>query len=236
MQKMNHLEKLNILYLEDEDIIRNNITTMLQYLFNEVYATASVKEALLCFETKKVHIILSDISMPGKNGLDFIEQLRLKKVNIPVILLTAHTDTEFLLKATRLKLVDYLTKPVNFVDLKNALLKAGEEYFENNSLIINFSNNINYDFNKKLLYENNKTKDITAKELQLLEFLYENKNRVVSKEEIQNTIWEDSFFATESAFKSLLNKLRNKIGKQSIKNISGVGYQLIINEQEERLL
>jgi DNA-binding response OmpR family regulator len=235
MQKMNHLEKLNILYLEDEDIIRNNVSTMLQYLFNEVYATSSVSDALLCFETKKVHIILSDISMPGKNGLDFIEQLRLKKINIPVILLTAHTDTDFLLKATKLKLVDYLTKPVNFTDLKNALAKAGEEYFENNSLIINFPNNIKYDFNKKLLFENNITKDITAKELQLLEFLYENKNRVVSKEEIQNAIWEDSFNATESAFKSLLNKLRNKIGKQSIKNISGVGYQLIINEQEEQL-
>lgn len=235
MQKMNHLEKLNILYLEDEDIIRNNVSTMLQYLFNEVYATSSVSDALLCFETKKVHIILSDISMPGRNGLDFIEQLRLKKVNIPVILLTAHTDTDFLLKATKLKLVDYLTKPVNFTDLKNALAKAGEEYFENNSLIINFPNNIKYDFNKKLLFENNITKDITAKELQLLEFLYENKNRVVSKEEIQNAIWEDSFNATESAFKSLLNKLRNKIGKQSIKNISGVGYQLMINEQEEQL-
>ena len=103
--------------------------------------------------------------------------------------------------------------------------EAGEEYFENNSLIINFPNHITYDFNKKLLYENNITKDITAKELQLLEFLYENKNRVVSKEEIQNAIWEDSFYATESAFKSLLNKLRNKIGKQSIKNISGIGYR-----------
>ncbi len=230
MQKMNHLEKLNILYLEDEDIIRNNVSTMLQYLFNEVYATSCVSDAISCFETKEVHIILSDISMPGKNGLDFIEHLRSKRVNIPVILLTAHTDTDFLLKATKLKLVDYLTKPVNFVDLKNALLKAGEEYFENNSLIINFPNHITYDFNKKLLYENNITKDITAKELQLLEFLYENKNRVVSKEEIQNAIWEDSFYATESAFKSLLNKLRNKIGKQSIKNISGIGYQLIINE------
>ena len=100
MQKMNHLEKLNILYLEDEDIIRNNVSTMLQYLFNEVYATSCVSDAISCFETKEVHIILSDISMPGKNGLDFIEHLRSKRVNIPVILLTAHTDTDFLFRIT----------------------------------------------------------------------------------------------------------------------------------------
>ena len=56
--------------------------------------------------------------------------------------------------------------------------------------------------------------------------MYENKHRTVSKDEIKNHLWEDSYEATDSALKSVLNKLRNKIGKDSIKNVSGVGYQI----------
>ncbi|XPV68942.1 MAG: response regulator transcription factor [Halarcobacter sp.] len=227
MVKDNSLKQLNILYLEDENQIRENITKILGYIFKNVYSVSCVDDALKVFSSNCVHVILSDISMPGKTGLDFVEYLRKEKITIPVILLTAHTDTKFLLKAARLKLVDYLTKPIDFNKLKKALLNAGNEYFENNDFIIKFNNKIEYNFNKKILSIDTKIIDITAKEILLLEYLYENKNRVVSKEEIQCHVWEDSYSSTESAFKSLMNKLRNKIGKDSIKNISSVGYQLI---------
>jgi two-component system, OmpR family, response regulator VanR len=67
---------------------------------------------------------------------------------------------------------------------------------------------------------------LTSKELDLLSFLIKNSNRIVSTDELKANIWEDCFEATDSALKNLLNKLRKKIGKESIINISGVGYRL----------
>ncbi|MFA6740039.1 MAG: helix-turn-helix domain-containing protein [Arcobacteraceae bacterium] len=67
---------------------------------------------------------------------------------------------------------------------------------------------------------------LTSKELDLIGFLIKHNNRIVSSDELKSNIWEDCFQATDSALKNLLNKIRKKIGKESITNISGVGYRL----------
>ena len=73
----------------------------------------------------------------------------------------------------------------------------------------------------------NRKKKLTASETKLLNFLVKNKHRTVSMQEIKNEIWDDPYDATDTAFKSLLHKLRAKIGKNSIKNVSGIGYFLV---------
>ena len=80
---------------------------------------------------------------------------------------------------------------------------------------------------QKKLIDKNKNLEIslTAKEIDLLDYLIKN-NRVVASEELKTAIWENEYEATESALKNLLNKIRKKIGKESIINISGVGYKL----------
>lgn len=225
---MNKLRTLNILYLEDEELIRANITEILKYMFQNVYEAIDYEDAVNKFSKYHVDIILSDISMSGKNGLDFIKYIRNKDKYLPVILLTAHTDTTYLLEAVKLHLIDYLRKPVNLKELRATLLKASEICNENGTTLINFENGVQYNIEKKELLLDDKIIDITKKEMLLLEFLIKNKNRTISKEEIQNSIWEDSIEATESAFKSLMNKLRKKIGKNSIKNFSKVGYKIYI--------
>jgi len=221
------LKSFTILYLEDEENIRNNITKTLKLLSNNVFDCASSDEALNIFKNNKIDIIISDISMPKTNGIEFSKTIRKENKTIPIILLTAHTDTNFLLEATKLKLVDYLIKPLDFTKLKNALINAVEEILQNNPPIIKFENNIIYDLKKKQLFHNNIEKNITSKEIALLELLYKNKNKNLSKDMIKLNLWEDSYYATDSALKAVLNKLRNKIGKNSIKNTSGVGYRLI---------
>ena len=80
---------------------------------------------------------------------------------------------------------------------------------------------------KKLIDLNTKEEvALTLKELDLISFLIKNSNRIVSSDELKSNIWEDCFEATDSALKNLLNKVRKKIGKESITNISGVGYRL----------
>lgn len=124
--------------------------------------------------------------------------------------------------------MDYLTKPVDFKTLNNSLHTCVEEIIDNSRYMISFKNNIQYNVLQKKLFDLNIKEEITltSKELDLIDFLIKNSNRIVSSEELKSNLWEDYFEATDSALKNLLNKVRKKIGKESITNISGVGYKL----------
>lgn len=226
-ESLKFLKTLNILYVEDEENIRNNITRTLLLMVNKVFPCSNGIEALEALERNEIDIVLSDISMPKMSGLELSSEIRKNNKNIPIILLTAHTDTNFLLQATKLKLIDYIVKPLEFNQLKDALFRASEEIDEKKHCI-HFKDSIYYSVTEKKLFNNAIEEKITAKEIALLEFLYKNKTRVVSSEEIKENIWEDFFEGTDSALKAVLNKLRKKIGKDSIRNVSGIGYQLII--------
>ncbi len=223
------LQKLNILYIEDEQNIRENIANTLKILCDNVYSVENIQEAEEIKKNVRIDIIISDINLNEENGLDFIKKLRGEKIDIPVILLSAYTDKEYLLEATKLKLVDYLVKPVDFKELNEALFKACQEIVSKANYIIDFENNISYNVLQKKLFNKSSNEEIalTAKEVHFLDYLIQNNQRVVSHQELKDNIWEDSFEATESALKNLLTKLRKKVGKESIKNISGVGFRII---------
>ncbi len=99
----------------------------------------------------------------------------------------------------------------------------------NNTNILIFSNNTRYDIQTKLLYLENKEVHTTSSENRLLEIFVKNINKTVSINDIKDQLWDDAYDATDSALKSVLSKLRSKIGKNSIKNVSGMGYYLVTN-------
>lgn len=222
------LKTLNILYIEDEETIKENVKKTLQLFCENVLDAQNIKEAKELLQNSRIDIIISDINLPDISGIDFIKQLRMIDKTIPVIILSAYTDKNYLLEATKLKLVDYLTKPIDFKSLNSALNKCVDEILDNSRYIISFKNNIQYNVLHKKLIDSSNDKEIalTSKELTLLELLIKNSNRVLSTDELKTSIWEDEFEATDSALKNLLNKLRKKIGKESIINISSVGYRL----------
>ena len=227
-QYVNILKKLNILYIEDEENIKLNVKKTLLLFSDNIFDAEDIVSAKKILLEKRIDIILSDINLPDKSGLDFIKEIRQIDKKIPIIILSAYTDKNFLLEATKLKLIDYLTKPIDFKSLHQALNKCVDEILDNSRYIISFKNNINYNvLHKKLLdTTRNEELSLTSKELTLLDFLIKNSNRIVSSEELKGYLWEDEYEATDSALKNLLNKLRKKIGKDSIINTSGVGYRL----------
>jgi len=224
------LKKLNILYIEDEENIRANVKKALEFICNKVFDIESAENAKEILSNERVDIIISDINLPTISGIEFIKILRKEDKTIPVIILSAYTEVKYLLEATKLKLVDYLTKPVDFRTLNEALLKSTQEILDNSRYIIDFSNEVKYNVLYKELYsaQTNEGITLTAKEIDMIDYLILNSNRVVSHDELKLNIWKDSFEATDSALKNLLNKLRKKIGKDTIINISGIGYRLNI--------
>jgi len=220
------LQTKSILYIEDEDNIRKKLTETLQLLCKEVFAFSNAQEALNYFSKNKPDIILSDISLGEMSGLEFTKKIRQVDKKIPIILLSAHTDTKFLLEAAKLKLVEYITKPITYKELEISLLLALEEIQSNEKRFVYLSQTIKYDILYKVLYEEESVKKLSTSETNMIDFLIKNRHRTLPTLEIKNFIWEDSYYATDAALKSLLHKLRVKIGKDVIKNVSGIGYYI----------
>ena len=223
-----YVRKLSILYIEDELNIRINIKKTLKLFCENVFDVENISIAKEILQKNRIDIIICDINLPDCDGIEFIKELRKTDKTIPVILLTAYTDKKYLLEATKLKLIDYLTKPIDFKSLNNALQRCVQEILDNSRYVISFRNNIQYNVSHNRLIDNNKEEEIhlTSKELDLLNFLIKNNNRVCSADELKFSIWENSLEASDSALKNLLNKLRKKIGKESIINNSSIGYKL----------
>lgn len=167
------LKNLNILYIEDEASIKENVKKTLELFCDNVYDEECIENAKKTLEKNRIDIIISDINLPDISGIDFIKQLRMIDKTIPVIILSAYTDKNYLLEATKLKLVDYLTKPIDFKSLNSALNKCVDEILDNSRYIISFKNNIQYNVLHKKLIDSSNDKEIalTSKELTLLELL-----------------------------------------------------------------
>ncbi|RXJ84859.1 response regulator [Arcobacter sp. CECT 8985] len=119
---LNILNNFNILYLEDDENLLKHTHDVLVDFANEIYAVKTSKEALEILKNKKVDVIISDILLENENGIDFLKDLKINRnINIPTILTTAHTDTKYLLDAIKLKVENYIVKPINIKELLTTL-------------------------------------------------------------------------------------------------------------------
>lgn len=206
------LKDISVIYIEDEPNIRTNITKTLKLIVSNVFDLPNTSNALEILNNNKIDLIICDINLPKQNGIDFIKIIRKKYPKLPTIILSASTDKKYLLEATRLKLIDYLVKPIDFTILQNALQKVSLEILDEGRYILNFKDNIYYNFLEKKLYKQNIENNIslTSNEILLLDFLIINDQRLVSQEEIKDIVWDNEEYVTDSALKNLISKLRKK--------------------------
>lgn len=118
---LNILNQFNILYLEDNTNLLEHTTDILEDFLNNVYAVKTSQEAMSILEKEHIDVIISDILLENENGIDFLRELKAKEIHIPTILTTAHTDTQYLLDAIKLKVENYIVKPINIKELLNTL-------------------------------------------------------------------------------------------------------------------
>lgn len=228
MQKelLKKLQNLTILYAEDEEGIRENIADSLGYYVKEVFQASNGAEAFDIYEEKKPDIILSDIHMPILNGIDFVKKVRLTNRTIPIVMITAHTDKEYLLEAVELHMEKYIVKPIELEELLDVLEKCISVMNINNKTKLDVDENYLYDYDKKELKYKDDLILLNKKEMLFFEVLISNQNRVVTYEELQDKVWGDDIM-TDSALRSLVRNLRKKLPSDIIFNLSGVGYRFV---------
>ncbi len=219
------LKNLTILYAEDEEVIRKNVAQTLRYYAKEVIEAKDGIEAYELYKKHDIDILYTDVLMPNLNGIDLVQKIRHEDKNIAIVMVTAHTDKEYLLQAVELHLEQYIVKPMSLKTLKSSLVKCVEKI--SHSIIKELPNGFKYDFDlKSFIHEQNLIK-LTKKEAAFFELLLKNSHRVVTYDEIEQEVWQDDFMS-ELALKSLVRNLRVKFNKQQIKNHSRIGYKLEI--------
>jgi len=217
-------KNIKVLYAEDEEGIRENISFVLSLLFKEVFVAKDGEEAFELFEEKKPDLLIFDICMPKMDGIEVLNKIRKSNKAIPIIVLTAHTEETYLFRAIELNITRYLLKPFS----KDALLDAIKTCILNlvkdqeNAIL---GNGYVFDFiNKNLLYEQNII-NLSLHELKLLQVMSAQSQKIFSFEELIEEIWGWEI-VTKEALKSLVKTLRKKLPSPLIKNIFGIGYTL----------
>ncbi len=218
-------ENIKILYVEDDNIARENAIEYLENFFTHIYEASNAVSALQIYEKYKPDIIVTDIQMPKIDGLEFVKRVRQKDKKVQVIVITAFCHKEYLLKAIELQLVKYLVKPVNEKDFEQALFLCLNALEEDISNIVKLDSESYFDTFNRTLVVNNQIIKLRAKEILFLELLIKNKNRYVSYEEIESYIWFDSVM-TKDALKTLVKNIKMKIAKDLILNLTNIGYKI----------
>ena len=220
-------KNIKILYIEDDEIARENGLEYLENFFENIYEASDAIIALQLYEKHKPDIIITDIQMPKLNGLEFVKRIRQKDKKTQIIIITAFSDKDYLLKAIELGLVKYLVKPVREKEFEEALFLCINALERNESNIVKLDEFTFFDTFNKNLISNNEIIKLRAKELAFLELLIKNKNRYVSYEEIENYVWDDSVM-TKDALKTLVKNIKTKIPKDLILNLTNSGYKIAI--------
>jgi two-component system, OmpR family, response regulator CiaR len=223
---------MKILVVEDETDLLGILT---DFLAKEKYsydAVTTYREASEKVELYDYDCILLDINLPDTSGLKLLDDLNAIKKAEGVIIISARDSIDDKIKGLNLGADDYLTKPFHLSEL-NARIQAviRRKRFEA-TRTVKFAN-IELDLPKLTAFANNAELGLTKKEFDILQHLIANKNIVVSKNSILEYIWGDYVDNSQSIdllsthLKNLKKKLKNANAKVEVRNVYGVGYQIV---------
>jgi len=210
-----------LLYVEDDLELQNETKESLENFFGKIITASNGEEGYELFFDNNIDVILADINMPELNGIKMIKLIREQDSNIPIAVISAFTDTDYLLESIELTLTKYLIKPLTTKKILQFMDKL-VEFFADNIVILDKNHKI--DLNNCQIQSNDKIINLTKKETKFLELLA--KNSVVTYDMLEMSIWEYDKMPSDNAIRSFIRKIRIKMPMDCIKNKQGVGYYL----------
>ena len=218
---------MKILLAEDE-VDLNNVVT--RYLKKNGYSVDSVldgEEALNYLEYSEYDLVILDIMMPKVDGFEVIKKLRDKGNHTSVLMLTARDSADDKVKGLDLGADDYIVKPFDFNELMARIRAVVRRKYGNssNKLVIG---DLILDTSEKSVTRAGKQIELTGKEYEVLEYLMQSKNRILSRDQIKEHVWDFDYEGDSNIIDVLIKNIRKKIdiedGKQIIYTKRGLGY------------
>ncbi|MCF8255521.1 MAG: response regulator transcription factor [Bacteroidia bacterium] len=220
---------MKLLVVEDEPKVASFLKQGLEEQNNEVTVVYDGYFARKMASENAYDAIVLDVMIPYLNGLEVSRELRAEGVKTPILMLTALGSLDEKVNGLDAGADDYLVKPFEFKELLARLRALTKRYTDNlaDQKILKLED-LELDLNRKVARRGGKTIDLTAKEFSLLEYLIRNKNRVISRTEILEKVWEAGFDTTTNVIDVYINFLRKKIDKdfptKIIHTMVGMGY------------
>ncbi len=226
------MEEIKILIIEDEKKIADTLAKGLTELDYHVETAYDGSVGLRLFDAGKFNLVILDINVPIINGYEMCRIIRSRNQDIPIIILTALNTTEDKIEGFDKGADDYLVKPFEFKELLariRVLLKRTMKQVFPTGNILRIAD-LELDLESKEVTRGGTPIHLTAKEFQLLEYFMRNRNRVLSRADISERVWDLNFDTKTNVIDVYVNFLRKKIDKdfelKLIHTQVGMGYMM----------
>ena len=215
-----------ILIAEDEPRIIRFLAKGLQAEGHTTASAADGNEALHLALTGEFDLLLLDLGLPGRDGLDVLKEVRRHSMRLPIIVLTARTSTEDVVTGLDSGASDYITKPFRLAELLARVrlqLRPGgrtEEFVLRNG-------SLSLDLRTRQAYVGERVIDLSTREFALAEMFLRHPGQVLSREQILSHVWGYDYDPMSNVVEVYVRYLRNKIGADRIATVRGAGYRLV---------
>lgn len=224
---------IKVLYVEDELFLGKIVKETLESRGFEVVMETDGADVVRTFEDEQPDICVLDVMLPHKSGFEIAEDIRKLNDDVPVIFLTAKTQTDDVVHGFRIGANDYIRKPFSMEELivriENALRVKKDQpvVITGDSITLG-----KYEFhlNKQVLSSGKEERKLSYRESELLKYLYQNRDNVIDRRDLLNHIWgNDSFFNSRN-LDVYITKIRGYLKEDNnleIITIKGVGYRFV---------
>ena len=219
---------MNILLVEDNEVLAKGLIYSLEQKKYKIIYTTTVNKALQELKNNTIDFVILDISLPDGNGFDLYKNY-IKSKDIPTIFLTARDDESDIVKGLELGAEDYITKPFGVKELLTRVNKIVLRKRKNTIIQVK---DIYFDMDKMTVKRKDKEITLTSLELKILHLLLQNINKVVTRNDIIEKIWEwTGNDVNDNTVTVYLKRIREKLQTDIIITIKGIGYR--IDEDEK---
>jgi len=231
-------KRLSLLFVEDNETFRTRILRILEDYFYRVDTAVDGADALEKYndyyrlKQKTYDLVISDIRMPRMNGVELTSEIRAINDTQPIIILSAHAETDYLLPLINLGVAQFITKPVQYPQMFDTLYKVCSKIntLSTPSILpehtIHISNELFWDKEKRLLFEHENVITLTKYEILLMELLTKKFEQVCSADEILNHFYLNTIDVSPDNLRGMMMRLRKKLPEKALTSIYGMGYRL----------
>lgn len=215
---------MNILLIEDNLSIIKGIKYNLEQNNYQVVEKTNISDSVNYLNSNnKIDLIILDVTLPDGNGFNLYEN-NIKDLNIPTIILTAVDDEDNVVKGLELGVNEYITKPFSMKELLTRINRIMVRKNNNSTIKIK---DITYNYDKMEVYKNNQKIELSSLELKILNLLFNNINKVVTRNLLLDKIWEwTGNDVDDHTITVYLKRIREKINTDIIITVKGIGYRI----------
>ncbi|ECR1995361.1 butyrate response regulator transcription factor BumR [Campylobacter jejuni] len=221
-------KELIILVVEDEVKARESMINILSERFSKVIGAQNGDEGLKKFKKFKPDLVITDIAMPIMDGLDMAREIKEISDDIPIVVLSAYSEKERLLRSIDIGIDKYLIKPVDIEELFKVLDYLIGEKIEAN-MLVKISEEYQFNKTKRTLIYSGGEIVLTKKELAFISLLLKQPGALVLHEDIKKNVWIGEH-VSDTAVRTFIKRVRDKVGEDFIKNVPSLGYKININK------